>query len=363
METTKKSTKLSKARLFYEIYKDPERKPLAQMLTEIGYLTFFNKAVPRVYFSRYLFKKGKENILNYIPSDHLDRVTAFFNEKDTSLTLENKLYFDLYYRQFNIRLPKTIMYNLKKVFFLGDHSFQLNNGQDFQSVLIDIFNNNPDYNSIIIKKMYGSYGGYEIYKLSRQKCEEDPQYIEALYQDVVRSGFLFQETIIQHEQVDKLNPSCVNTIRIDTFMDGNGKVDVISGYIRINVSDSYLDNITQGGYGIGINLNDGTLKKYGYCYPKYGIKPLTAHPVTGTVFEGFEIPFFDQVKELVINAAKVLPGLRLVGWDVAIEKSGPVLIEGNASYGANGNDLHDGGYRANKVYQNVMKEFNLLSKS
>ena len=58
-----------------------------------------------------------------------------------------------------------------------------------------------------------------------------------------------------------------------------------------------------------------------------------------------------------------MPGLRLVGWDVAIEKEGPVLIEGNSTYGANGNDFHDGGYRVNKVYQNVMKEFQQLSKS
>ncbi|WP_339739031.1 sugar-transfer associated ATP-grasp domain-containing protein [uncultured Sunxiuqinia sp.] len=363
METTKKPAKLSKAKLFYEIYKDPDRKPLRQMLTEISHLTFFNKTIPRVYFSRYLFKKGMGNIENYIPSDHLDRITSFFNEKDISLTLENKLYFDLYYKQFNIRLPKTIMYNLKKIFFFGTDSFQLDNGQDFHAVLKDIFNNNPDYDSIIIKKMYGSYGGYEIYKLSKQRCEEDAPYVEAIYQDVVRSGFLFQETIIQHEHVDKLNPSCVNTIRIDTFIDSTGKVDVISGFIRININDSYLDNITQGGYGIGINLNAGTLKKYGYCYPKYGIKVLTSHPVTGTVFEGFEIPYFDQVKELVINAAKLMPGLRLVGWDVAIEKEGPVLIEGNSTYGANGNDFHDGGYRVNKVYQNVMKEFQQLSKS
>jgi hypothetical protein len=358
-----KNKKLSKAKLFYEIYKDPERKSLVQMFTEIIYLAFLNKTIPRIYFSNYLFKKGMENIENYIPAGYLDRITSFFNEKEISSTLENKLYFDSYYRQFKIRLPKTIMYNLKENFIFDTNSFQLNSYQDFHSVLKSIFSKNPDYDSIIIKKMYGSYGGYKIYKLFRQQCEENTEYIKVVYSEVIKSGFLFQETIIQHADIDKLNPSCINTIRIDTFMHGNGKIDVISAYIRININNSHLDNITQGGYGIGINLNNGTLKKYGYCYPSYGIKVLTSHPVTGTIFEGLEIPYFEQVKKMVVQAARFMPTLRLVGWDVAIEQLGPVLIEGNSPYGANGNDFHDGGYRANKVYQKVINEFKFSSKS
>ncbi len=359
----KNPKKLRKGRLFYEIYKDPERKLLVQMLAEICYLTLLNKTIPKMYFSDYLFKKGMGNIKNYFPANYLDRITSFFNEKEFTFTLENKLYFDFYYRQFNIRLPKTLMYNLKDCFIFGSNQFQLNSPQAFQSTLLDIFNRNPDYNSIIIKKMYGSYGGYEIYKLFKHQCENDTEYINTIYSKVIKSGFLFQETIIQHEEIDKLNPSCINTIRFDTFIHDNGDIDIISGFIRININNSHLDNITQGGYGIGINLNNGKLKKCGYCQPSYGINVITSHPITGTIFEGFQIPYFEEAKQLVKSAAKFMPGLRLVGWDVAIDRSGPILIEGNSSYGAVSNDFLDGGYKVNKVYQEVLREFKNLSKS
>jgi hypothetical protein len=51
-----------------------------------------------------------------------------------------------------------------------------------------------------------------------------------------------------------------------------------------------------------------------------------------------------------------MPELRLVGWDVAIGESGPVLIEGNSDYDISGNDLADEGYRANNIFRKVLHE-------
>jgi Sugar-transfer associated ATP-grasp len=36
------------------------------------------------------------------------------------------------------------------------------------------------------------------------------------------------------------------------------------------------------------------------------------------VFENFTIPHFKEAKELAIQAARVMPDLRLIGWDIAI---------------------------------------------
>jgi hypothetical protein len=52
--------------------------------------------------------------------------------------------------------------------------------------------------------------------------------------------------------------------------------------------------------------------------------------------------------------------LRLVGWDVAIGASGPVLIEGNSDYDITGNDLADGGYFANPTFRKAFHEIKYL---
>jgi len=352
---------LSKINLFKEIYKDPDRKPIFKIISEVLSLAIYHRCIPRLYFSRYLFKVGRTNIKNYLPSDFLDKVTSFFNDKEVTNIVENKLYFNFFYSQFKISLPKIFMYNHRKMFVVGNNSFEINSVHDFKVQIENIFKQNPSYDSIFIKKTYGSYGGNNVYRLSNYECKTDAKRITDLYYEVIKTGFLFQETIKQHSEMNRLNPSCLNSIRIDTFIDSDEKVEIISAFVRISVKNSHIDNNSFGGYAIGINLKDGKLKKEGYTMPSYGIKVLTAHPITYVIFENFKIPFFDQVKELVKKAASFMPGLRLIGWDVAIGESGPILIEGNSGYATDLNELLDGGYRDNATYQKVLREYNYSS--
>ena len=92
-----------------------------------------------------------------------------------------------------------------------------------------------------------------------------------------------------------------------------------------------------------------------------GVNLLTEHPVTKTVFKDFGIPYFDEAKEAGSNGSGLTPGLRLVGWDVGISDSGPVLIEGNSDYDIAGNDLSDGGYRSNPVFRNFFRRLIIYS--
>ncbi len=178
-----------------------------------------------------------------------------------------------------------------------------------------------------------------------------------LYFEVIEEGFLFQETVKQHSELNRLNPSCLNTIRFDTFIDIHNNIEIISGYIRMSINNSHVDNASSGGYAVGIDIESGVLKKEGY--PKKltdGVKLLTSHPITNVVFEDFSIPYFNEAKELVIRSSSFMPGLRLVGWDVAIGESGPVLIEGNSNYGMGGNELTMGGYRSSAVFRKILSE-------
>ena len=127
----------------------------------------------------------------------------------------------------------------------------------------------------------------------------------------------------------------------------------------MSTKNLHVDNISSGGCQVGIWLNTGTLKKVGYSsYRSSGTKVYTKHPVTGVVFEDFKIPFFNEAKELIIRTASYMPGLRLVGWDIAIGESGPILIEGNSDYAMSGNDMSEGGYRTNATFRKILKELN-----
>jgi hypothetical protein len=357
-----KLVELSKFDLLKDLYRDPDRKPIFRIIYEFFYLFIIYREIPVHYFGRFLFKKGITNIKDYLPNKFLsENFTHLLNDNKVKEVLDNKLFFDFFYRQFNISLPKILFYNYKKIFVVGNKSTEINGIHDFRILLEDIFKQNPSYDSIFIKKTFWSSGGSNVYKLFLNQLKTDPDIVNEMYAEVVKSGYLFQETITQHPALNKLNSSCLNTIRFDTFIDSNGEIDLISGYIRMSINGLCVDNISSGGCEVGIDLNTGKLKKFGYPPIKScGVKVLTEHPITKTIFENSSIPFFPQAKELVLKAARYMPGLRLVGWDVAIGESGPVLIEGNSDYDLSGNDLTEGGYLANPRFRKVLHETRYL---
>ncbi|HKK42323.1 MAG TPA: sugar-transfer associated ATP-grasp domain-containing protein, partial [Bacteroidales bacterium] len=206
-----------------------------------------------------------------------------------------------------------------------------------------------------------SSGGSNIYKLNYDEFNNGSTLTEKIYNEVISSEYLFQKTVSQHSEMDKLSSSSLNTIRIDTFIDKDGQVDVMSSYIRMSIADIHVDNISHGGCYVGIDIDTGRLKAKGYStIDILGVKVLTNHPRTGIVFEGFTIPKFDEVKDLVRRAASYMPGLRMIGWDVAVTEDGPVLIEGNYDYEIRGNDFVAGGYLKNSVFRKALKEIDYV---
>lgn len=346
-----------KIRSLIGVLHDPERKPISRIIIELFALLRTNKEIPVHYFTYYLFKKGMPNGIEFLPAKLAAKIPSLLNDQRLKEVLDNKLYFDLYYKQFNINLPKTILYNHERQFVSRGLTMDIDNFHDFKMLLKDAFSFNPSLDSLFVKKIYASSKGANIYKIQASQLETNPQELQKIFEEILQSEFLFQEAIKQHKLLNLLNPSSVNTLRIDTFIDENGKVNVLSGYIRMSMNNNYVDNIGSGGCMVGVDMETGWLRKYGYTdFYSNPNERLTAHPITKTVFEGFKIPFITEVKELVAKAASLMPGLRLVGWDVAIGEDGPILVEGNSDYGLRGNDMHYGGYRTHPVFKKILEE-------
>ncbi len=149
---------------------------------------------------------------------------------------------------------------------------------------------------------------------------------EKIYKHLVDNKLeLLEELIVQHENMNSLNSSSVNTIRMVTAMNEKNEVTVLATFIRIG-NGKCVDNFNSGGMTAKVDENTGVIleeavDKTGKLYEK--------HPISGTTIKGFQIPKWDEALSMVKAAALMSQKVRYVGWDVAITKDGVTLIEGN----------------------------------
>ncbi len=136
-----------------------------------------------------------------------------------------------------------------------------------------------------------------------------------------------EEFVEQHDQLMRMSPSGLNTIRVITQINEKGVVDILGARLRITVN-SAVDNLAAGNIAAPINVDTGIIEGPA-VYSDITKKDVYKHPFTGVEIIGFAIPFWKETIELTKNAALVNPDNRSIGWDVAITNQGPELIEGN----------------------------------
>ena len=125
--------------------------------------------------------------------------------------------------------------------------------------------------------------------------------------------------------MNMLCETSVNTIRIMTFANNN-RSEILYAALRVGNGLCEVDNFHKGGMGVELDTKTGKLK--GSAINK-DLKVFKKHPTTKTYFDKFELPFWKETKKLILDAALVNTNIKVVGWDVAITKTGPVLVEGN----------------------------------
>ena len=136
---------------------------------------------------------------------------------------------------------------------------------------------------------------------------------------------VIEDVLQQHEVLNQLNPSSINTLRVVTILNESGP-HIVYAHIRIGNSDRPVDNLHSGGMFAPIDLDKGVIQ-----YPAYdkARHTYTEHPRTHTTIQGFAIPYWEEAKAMCLEASQIVPQMRYVGWDVAITPNGPVFVEGN----------------------------------
>lgn len=138
---------------------------------------------------------------------------------------------------------------------------------------------------------------------------------------------LIQEAVVQDKKMSVFSPNSVNTVRVITMYTNTGSVIILGASFRSGVGESYVDNWSAGGVSVGIDVETGKLKKFGY--DKNSIK-YPKHPTSMVKFENFVVPEWAAISDLAKTVQMAFPFYKLLGLDIALREPGePVLIEIN----------------------------------
>lgn len=178
-----------------------------------------------------------------------------------------------------------------------------------------------DRHDVCMVKPYDGLGGKGIYKCYAKDVTDR----KALFDDCVANRMFVEELVRQHPQMNEMCAKSVNTMRIITFND-HGKPEVLWICLRVGNGHNDVDNFSAQGMAAKVDIQTGRVVGNAVNGEN---EEFTHHPVTGMQFDGFQIPCFEEAKELVKKASLESDKILVVGWDVAISENGPVVIEGN----------------------------------
>ncbi|MEX2575294.1 MAG: sugar-transfer associated ATP-grasp domain-containing protein [Halofilum sp. (in: g-proteobacteria)] len=140
--------------------------------------------------------------------------------------------------------------------------------------------------------------------------------------------YLFQRPITQHEQIAKLHPTSVNTLRVVTYRRADD-TEVLSVSLRMGADGDITDNAGANRVFAGIRDEEGRLIETGYRATGERFFETRTHPTTGVRFRDCAIPFYRECLDLARRAHAWIPEVYSVGWDIAVTPEGPRLLEGN----------------------------------
>lgn len=344
------------------VFSDPERKDLQQMCSEFLLCTISKRCIALHYLTSFMYRRDVHNFLDYVSKREAIEVQDRINNPKLGYFITNKLSFMEHFERNGFPVPRLLGYNLlDKMHIKEAETWSINDLSSPQSMKesLNHIMANGRIEDIFLKPMLGTQG-VGAFRVNREQLNTTLD-IERLYSSVSKNSYVYQQVVFQHPELSRLNPTSLNTMRIDTFRAPHNKAEIISALLRVGGGGNYIDAVSAGGVFVGIHLDNGYLKEkaQNFFHGSRVFGTFIANPLNGILFKGFQIPFFNEVKQTVTRAAESLPPA-LIGWDVAVGPAGPVLIEANCLYyGLTMSDIAYGGYRKNPVYQKALKYANM----
>ena len=233
----------------------------------------------------------------FVTAKKFYKLLAYLNSEEYLVVLNDKLIFDELFREY-----------LGRDFI----NLQVSSAEDFKAFL-------SDKTTVFAKENHGE-GGHGITKIRVSDIAD----AEALYHQLRKNGqLLVEDAIIQHEDLNQINPYVVCSFRIITLYK-DGKATMIANAMRINQDEAEVIGCTNDLYfsiGADGKIDSNVVDDYGEVYD--------THPMTGKRFSDVYIHGVKEAFDMCVEAPQRIPPVRYIGWDVAFSVNGPVMVEGN----------------------------------
>ena len=234
------------------------------------------------------------------------------NPRKIAVEMEDKARLPIFYSTVpDIVIPKTVVLNTSGIFYDGANNVVTR--EQAECLVKEFLEANGE---AVMKPTRNTGGGAGVSILDTDSfagllCETD---------------FIVQERIINQADIQALNPSSLNTMRVITYI-CKEQYCYAPLAMRLGCGTNRLDNITSGGICVGVQ-DDGRLCPN--AYTEYCIEKYTKHPYTGISFDGYAIQNVDKVIKAAIECHKRTPHMRMASWDFTLNHEGKAtLIEVN----------------------------------
>lgn len=185
-----------------------------------------------------------------------------------------------------------------------------------------------DKHKVFMKKptSMDSGKGIEVLSLDNFRNAED------LFNKLIEaSPCVIEEIIINSDQVKKLSPTALSTVRVPTILlksqeETEVNVEIFTPFVRLGRKAQIVDNYGKGGIIATVDPTTGTIVSPGYT--QSNLKYLF-HPDTNEQIIGFTIPQWEELIQIVKQVAIIIPSVKYASWDFAHTDRGWVMIEAN----------------------------------
>lgn len=307
-------------------------KSKRQVIKECNRLYKYWHCFPDVYFRLGMFLKNCTDwnwMISFVPQVAFARYEQGWKHREYGILLDDKIIFNELLSSYGVPVPEVLFCFKNNRFFVK--------GKQVQDKEVDSLLSHETTPRIFAKVATGSCAngisvfskGQNGYTANGGSTVINAQYIRKLCGN---DNYHFEKQLEQDYSLAKFCSDTINTIRIVTLNNENTHGAIIVGAsVRFGRKGGFVDNLAQGGIAVKVDVKNGELCEYGMR--EYDISKYFEHPDTHLMFTHSKIAHWDKVLLMVQSVSAMLPQYRVIGWDIALTPSGPVLIEMNTGTG------------------------------
>lgn len=221
---------------------------------------------------------------------------------------------------------------------------------DTKTATMDEISAFAEKNPVFFAKEIMGFRGDGVKRIDSKKINLK-DYISGLLK-IADAHYILEEPLTEIASIQEFHPWSINTIRVVTFYDTkNDKVHFMNARIRIGNKQNNVDNFHYDGIGANIDVPSGIISSVGYDTHN---NTYLVHPISHKQILGFQIPYWNECLAFIEQAARSLPTVRYIGWDLVIRENGQMcLIEANDNADHDFQQLHNKGLW--KEYKSLLK--------